>query len=100
MKVELPGHAHREPSAAASLIVVTLCVLWNALRLPVFVVLRLAQPFVRLTLAALGMLSILGALFYELASSLPHPPVLPLLGFAVGCGLTLLLYERILRLFS
>ena len=95
MKVELPGHAHREPSAAASLIGVTLCVLWNALRLPVFVVLRLAQPFVRLTLAALGMLSILGALFYELAS-----PVLPLLGFAVGCGLTLLLYERILRLFS
>ena len=100
MKVELPGHAHREPSAAASLIGVTLCLLWTALRLPVFVVLRLAQPFVRLTLAALGMLSILGALFYELASSLPHPPVLPLLGFAVGCGLTLLLYERILRLFS
>ena len=78
----------------------TLCVLWNALRLPVFIVLRLAEPFVRLTLAALGMLSILGALFYQFASSLPHPPVLPLLAFAVGCGLTLLLYERILRLLS
>jgi hypothetical protein len=96
--VDVP--ARRKPSAAASLGWITLCVLWNALRLPVFILLRLAEPFVRLTLAALGMLSILGALFYQFASSLPHPPVFPLLAFAVGCGLTLLLYERILRLLS
>jgi hypothetical protein len=55
---------------------------------------------VRLVLGALGLLSLLAALFYEFFSSLPHPPFWTLLGFAMGCGLTLLLYERLLRVFS
>jgi hypothetical protein len=79
---------------------VVLHALWRTLSLPVFVALRLVQPLVRLTLGALGLLSILAAVFYQVASSLPHPPVLSLLGFGVGCGLTLLLYERLFRLFS
>jgi hypothetical protein len=90
----------RELSTVAAIGVVALYALWRALRLPVFAMLRLAEPLVRLTLGALGLLSILGALFYQVASSLPHPPVLSLLGFGVGCGLALLLYRRLLRLFS
>ena len=90
----------REPPIGAGTALVVLYALWRTLRLPVFVALRLVLPLVRLTLGALGLLSILGAVFYQVASSLPHPPVLSLLGFGVGCGLTLLLYERLLRLFS
>ena len=90
----------REPPIGAGTALVVLYALWRTLRLPVFVVLRLAAPLVRLTLCVLGLLSILGALFYQVASSLAHPPVLSLLGFGVACGLTLLLYERLLRLFS
>ena len=90
----------REPAIGAGIALVVLYALWRTLRLPVFVVLRLAAPLVRLTLCVLGLLSILVALFYQVASSLAHPPVLSLLGFGVACGLTLYLYERLLRLFS
>jgi hypothetical protein len=71
--------------------------LWRVLLLPVLAVLGLAAPVVRLTLGALGLLALLGALFYQFATRLPHPPVLSLLAFGVGCGLALLLYEWLLR---
>src|ERR1700752_2681789 len=90
----------REPGITAGIAMGALILLWHVVRIPVFAVLRLAETLVRLVLGALGLLSILAALFYEFASSLPHPPFLALLGFAVGCGLTLLVYERLLRLFS
>jgi hypothetical protein len=80
----------REPPIGAGIAaLLVVYALWRTLRLPVFVVLRLVEPLVRLTLCVLGLLSILGALFYQVASSLPHPLVLSLLGFGVGCGLTL-----------
>lgn len=88
-----PGIARAIPAAV-------LRVLWHLVRLPVLALLVLAAPLVRLALGALGLLSLLAALFYEFFSPLPHPPFWSLLGFAAGCGLTLLLYERLLRLFS
>jgi hypothetical protein len=97
-RTELP--IRREPSVAAAASVAALIVLWHAVRIPTFVVLRLAEPLVRLLLAGLGLLSIVGALFYQFLSPLPHPPFLLLMGFAVGCGVTLILYEALLRLFS
>lgn len=90
----------RESSITAGIAVGALIVLWHTVRIPVFVVLLLAEPFVRLVLCALGLLSILSALFYHFASSVPHRPSLVLLGFGVACGVTLLVYERLLRLFS
>jgi len=84
----------------AGIAAASLRVLWHLVRLPVFAVLVLAAPLVRLALSALGLLSLLGALFYEFLSPLPHPPFWSLLGFAIACGLALVLYERLLRLFS
>jgi hypothetical protein len=55
---------------------------------------------VRLVLGALGLLSLLAAFFYQFLAPLPHPPFWSLLGFGVGCGVTLLLYERLLRVLS
>lgn len=90
----------RDARIAGGTAAAALRVLWHFARLPVLAVLLLAAPLVRLALGALGLLSLLGALFYRFFSPLPHPPFWTLLGFAVGCGLTLLLYERLLRLFS
>jgi hypothetical protein len=90
----------RDAGVAAGIAAATLRVLWQLVRLPVFAVLVLAAPLVRLALGALGLLSLLAALFYQFFSPLPHPPFWSLLGFAVGCGLTVVLYERLLRLFS
>ena len=90
----------REPSTALRVTVATLTLLWHVVRIPVFIVLRLAEPLVRLLLCGLGLLSILGALFYEFLSPLPHPPFWLLMGFAVACGIALLAYEALLRLFS
>ena len=90
----------RESSITAGIVMGALILLWHAVRIPVFAVLRLAEPLVRLVLSALGLLSIVMGLFYQFASSVPHRPSLILLGFGVGCGLTLLAYERLLRLFS
>jgi hypothetical protein len=90
----------RDPSIASGIATEALILVWHAVRIPVFVVLRLAEPLVRLVLGALGLLSILSALFYQFVSSEPHRPFLVLLGFGVGCGVTLLVYERLLRLFS
>jgi hypothetical protein len=75
-------------------------VVWWLVRVPVYVLLRIARPVVRFGLGALGLLSFLLALFYHLTSTLAHPPFLPLLGFSLLCGLGLLVYEALLRLFS
>jgi len=92
--------ARRDCGMARDIPEVALRVCWHLVRLPVFALLLVAAPLVRLALGALGLLSLLAALFYEFFSPLPHPPFWTLLGFAVGCGLTLLLYERLLRLLS
>jgi len=72
---------------------------WWIVRVPVYVLLRMAQPFVRFGLGALGLLSFLLALFYHFTSTLVHPSFLPLLGFSLLCGVVLLVYEALLRLF-
>jgi hypothetical protein len=65
-----------------------------------FVLLRLAEPLVRIGLATLGLLSILMALFFRLVSSPPHSPFWLLLGFGFSCGCVLLVYEHLLRLLA
>lgn len=100
MNARQESSSEGEPGLAAGVTLGLLSLLWHGVRIPVLVVLRLAEPLVRLLLSALGLLNILAALFYECVSSLPHPPFLALLGFGVACGLTLLVYERLLRLFS
>ena len=92
--------ARPDPGIPRDIPAIGLRVLWHVVRLPVFAILVLAAPLVRLVFGALGLLSLLAAFFYEFFSALTHPPFWTLLGFAVGCGLTLLLYERLLRLFS
>lgn len=90
-------HAPRFATAVAR---AALLLLWHALRIPIFVVLRLAEPLVYLILGGLGLLSIIGAVFYQFLTPLAHPPFWLLMGFAAACGVTLLLYGTLLRFFS
>jgi hypothetical protein len=89
-----------EPGLATGIVLGLLSLLWHSVRIPVLVVLRLAEPLVWLLLSAFGLLSILMALFYAFLTTVPHRPFLPLLGFGIACGVGLLLYEALLRLFS
>ena len=100
MSTRMESPIRREAGVAAGIGVGALILLWHAVRIPIFVVLRLAEPLVRLLVSGLGLLSIVGALFYKFLSPLPHPPFWLLMGFAIACGVTLLLYETVLRLFS
>ena len=90
----------REPRLGMAIVRAALLLLWHTVRIPIFAVLRLAEPLVSLLLGGLGLLSIVAALFYQFLSPLPHPPFWLLMGFAAGCGVTLLFYEALLRLFS
>lgn len=91
--------AEHEPPAAP-IASQSLRLIQRTLGMAAFVLLRLAEPLVRIGLTALGLLSILMAFFYRIAASPPHRPFWLLLGFGFSCGLVLLVYEQLLRLLS
>ena len=93
-------HPSDDQHLTVSIAVQSLELIFGAVRLTAFVVFRLAEPLVRVALTALGLLSILTALFYRLASSSPRSPFWLLLGFGLLCGLARLLYEHLLRFLS
>ena len=73
---------------------------WPAARLPVFALLVILEPIVRVVLCGLAMLSALAAFFFEFLTALPEFPFWGMLGFSVGCALALMLYYALVRLFS
>jgi hypothetical protein len=73
---------------------------WEAVRLPVFALLVILEPIVRVVLCGLALLSALAALFFEFLTELPKFPFWGMLGFSVGCALALLLYYGLVRIFS
>jgi len=75
----------------------TLHLLWNAVRLPVYIFLVILEPVVRFILGALALLGVLTALFFKFYG-LPHFPFVLMLGMSVGLGLILVGYCALLRL--
>lgn len=91
----------REREPLVGLITVqSLYLISSAVGVAAFALFRLLEPLVRLALTALGLLSLLMAVFYRLASSPPRSPFWVLLGFGLLCGLVLLLYEHLLLFLS
>jgi hypothetical protein len=70
---------------------------WTVIRLPIFALLVILEPVVRLLLAGGALLITLTAIFYGLVRPLPHVPVFGMLGLAVGLFLLLALYYAALR---
>lgn len=95
-----PQHLNERTPRAAWIALQSLHLTLGAVRLTAFVLLRLAEPLVRVAFTALGLLGILMALFYRLVASPPHSPFWLLLGFSLLCGGVLLVYEQLLHLLA
>jgi hypothetical protein len=73
--------------------------LWQVVRLPIFTLLVILEPVVRVLLGALALLGVLTALVLKLAGAL-HLPFLGMVAASVGCGLLLAGYSALLRVLS
>ncbi len=94
-----PAEGH-EPSIAADIIVGTLGLLSQVVRIPVYAVLRWAAGPVRLVLGAAGVLSVCTAFLFQFAIDVLHPHFWGMLGFGIACGIALVLYDALLWLIS
>jgi hypothetical protein len=77
----------------------TLRLLWDVLRLPVFMFLAILEPIVSFVLGALALLGVLTALFFKFYG-VPHFPFALMLGVSVGFGLMQVGYCALLRFFG
>jgi len=78
----------------------TVGVLWQVIRLPVFVFLAILEPVVHFVLYVLALAFVLMAFFLEFFTELPDFPFWGMLAMGVGCGFLLVVYYALMRLFS
>lgn len=71
-------------------------VLWQCLRLPLFLLLAILEPVVTFVLGALALLGILTALFWELFGP-PHFHFFLVVGVSLGFALARVVYQKIVR---
>jgi hypothetical protein len=95
-----PVAIEKGPSVAADLARGALWLIWQAVRLPVFVFLVILEPIFRVVLTAVALLGILMSFFFRFAGASPLFPFWGMLGFSVSCGLILMLYYAAIRLLS
>lgn len=84
-------------SGAGDLLRFVLWLLWQCIRVPVFLLLSIFEPLVSLALSALALLGVLTAFFWKLAGP-PHFPFFLVLGVSLGFEFALVLYHALLRL--
>jgi hypothetical protein len=84
------------PNIAADLGRRALCLVWQAIRLPLFAFLLVLEPVVTFVLGALALLGILTALFWKFFGP-PNFPFFLMLGISLGFELALILYRKLLR---
>lgn len=70
--------------------------LWQCLRLPLFLLLATLEPVVTFGLAALALLGILTALFWEFFGP-PHFHFFLVVGVSLGFALARVVYQKIVR---
>ena len=84
---------------AANLTAYLLWLLWQSIRLPMFLLLAILEPVVSFVLGSLALLGVLTALSLKFYG-VPHFPFALMLGVSVGLGLMLAGYYALLRLLS
>ena len=87
------------PTVAADLGRCAIWVLWQSIRLPLFLFLLVLEPVVTLLLGGLALLGVLTALFWGLFGP-PNFPFFLMLGISLGFELALIVYRRVLRLLA
>jgi len=100
MKPATERVAVEDGSIIADLLRAALLFIWLIIRVPMLVVLAFLEPFVRLLLSGIAVLSVLAGLVYK-GSSVPPPiPFWVTLCIAVGCLMLIPVYHGLLRLLS
>lgn len=87
------------PVVANNLGAHTLWLLWQGIRLPLFLLLFVLEPVVSLVLGSLALLGVLTAFFWKFAGP-PHFPFLLVLGISLGFELAVILYRKLLGFLS
>jgi hypothetical protein len=72
---------------------------WQCIRLPLFLFLLVLEPVVTFVLGALALLGVLTALFWKFFG-LPNFPFFLMLGISLGFELALIVYRKLVRLLS
>jgi hypothetical protein len=80
---------------AGDLFSLALWLLWQCIRLPLFLLLAILEPIVSFVLGALALLGVLIALFWKLTGP-PHFPFLVMVGVCLGFALALACYHALL----
>ena len=76
-----------------------LWLLWQCVRVPLFLFLAVLEPVVSFVLGALALLGVLTALLWEAVHPL-HFPFFLVLGISLGFAFLLVIYEAVLRFLS
>jgi len=74
--------------------------LWGTLSLPVFVILAIGEPVVRVVMTTIALLGVLVSVVLETSGAAPQFPFVGAMAFFVGCGAVPLLYRGLMRLFA
>ena len=91
--------ANSRPTIAADLGRCALWVVWQCIRLPLFLFLLVLEPVVTFVLGAFALLGVLTALFWKFFGP-PDFPFLLMLGISLGFELALIVYRKLLRLLA
>lgn len=89
-----------EESTAASLARCLLRFTWDAVRLPIFSLLLIFEPIVRLVLSWLTLLAVLTAFLFEFSGAAPGFPFWGMIAFSIGCALALTGYYALCAVFG
>jgi hypothetical protein len=100
--MSIPGSipiADSRPTFAADLAKCALWVVWQCIRLPLFLFLLVLEPVVTFVLGAFALLGVLTALFWKFFGP-PDFPFLLMLSISLGLELALIVYRKLLRLLA
>jgi len=75
-------------------------VLWDLIRLPVYALLVVLEPFVRVALSLVAILVGIIACFMHFVVHDPHAPFWAMLVVSMGCGLLMVGYRTIVGFFA
>ena len=87
------------PTTAGDLGRCSLWVVWQCIRLPLFLFLLVLEPVATFVLGALALLGVLTALFWKFFGP-PNFPFLLMLSISLGLELALIVYHKLLRLLA
>lgn len=89
-----------EGSVVADLLRAILLFTWDVVRIPILIVLAFVEPFVRLILVGIAILSLLTGLVFKGSSAPPPIPFWVMVWVSLGCVMLVPAYHAMLRLLS